>query len=556
MMNSSIFNILSTAISIKKGEMTLLEMDQVSLLGTDFARTLTSYQLKALRHLIAIRNGANFSIPGSGKTTVALGYYQHLKSTSIVDRLLVIGPASCFEPWEHEFTQCFQRLPQSVRVAGNPRNVRKELLLTSSRFELILTTYHSAANDITEMARALSTCKCLLVLDESHYIKRPQGGKLAAMVLQLAPLAKRRLILTGTPMPNGLADLWSQVTFLWPNRRILDEVETYLAEISSQDQNSAVNRVKKKIYPLFYRTTKSQLGLPPVKFETVLIRLSPLQERIYRGVASRFLALVEEAPSEINALREWRSARAIRLLQIATNPGLLRTWSNEFRLPKLSLEGISLSQAIDHYTEFEIPNKILRTIEIARDLVNQKRKVLIWSTFVHNLKMIATLLSDLGTVVVHGAVPVSSDDENEFSREQLIARFKTNPNCMIMIANPAACAESISLHQVCHDAIYVDRTFNCAHYLQSLDRIHRLGLNKEAVTTYYLLQSEGTIDGIIHQRLEEKSRLMNEVVEGELPVGMQGYWAPEIGGIEDTDLSIVEDHIRTFVKDIISGSSS
>ena len=84
-------------------------------------------------------------------------------------------------------------------------------------------------------------------------------------------------------------------------------------------------------------------------------------------------------------------------------------------------------------------------------------------------------------------MPLSTTDEEEVSREHLISEFKNTHRCMVLIANPAACAESISLHKVCHHAIYLDRSFNCAHYLQSLDRIHRLGLEQEEKTYYYLI---------------------------------------------------------------------
>ena len=107
-------------------------------------------------------------------------------------------------------------------------------------------------------------------------MKRPQGGKLADAVLELAEYAQRRLILTGTPMPNGLADLWSQITFLWFDQKPLGSSDDYLREIQ-QESRSTKEIIKRKISPLFFRITKSQLNLPRPRFRTIKCEMSPLQ---------------------------------------------------------------------------------------------------------------------------------------------------------------------------------------------------------------------------------------------------------------------------------------
>jgi SNF2 family DNA or RNA helicase len=163
--------------------------------------------------------------------------------------------------------------------------------------------------------------------------------------------------------------------------------------------------------------------------------------------------------------------------------------------------------------------------------------------------MLASELKELNPVVVFGGVPVTASDSAEFNREALIRKFLEDPSCRAMIANPAACGESISLHMACHDAIYVDRSFNCAHYLQSLDRIHRLGLPPDTTTSYYLLICQDSIDEIVHHRLKEKMRRMRDVTEGDLPGGLPGYWSEDLGDEEELDLAMVEKHIRQVLRD-------
>ena len=514
-------------------------------LSKEFKRQLTDCQLQAVHHLSLIGNGANFSVPGSGKTSIALAYYCLLRSARVLDAVLVIGPASCFEPWEREYELCFGRPPVSVRIAGNPRGRRREIYSVADEYELLLTTYHTTARDVRDTRRVLSRRKYLLVLDESHYVKRPKGGKLAEAVLQLSECAERRVILTGTPMPNGPADLWSQFTFLWHRILPLGKADAFLEEIQRAETRTVLADVRRRVLPLFFRITKRQLGLPPPRYRVVRCDLSRLQARIYRGIAARFLTQVPEDPDDREALREWRRARAIRLLQVAVNPGLLRCQCDEFRLSPMPLGNLALRTLIEGYPKYEIPAKVAKCCELTRTLTNQGKKVVIWSTFVHNLEMLARQLADLCPLVVHGGVPYAVTDEDELSREKIITRFKTDRDCRILIANPAACGESISLHMVCHDAIYLDRSFNCAHYMQSLDRIHRLGLAPDDVVSYYIMESRETIDEIVRQRLSEKMKNMRRVLEASLPGRIAGFWDEDPDGVEDVDLDLVERHIRT-----------
>ncbi|MEX2163310.1 MAG: SNF2-related protein [Sulfuricaulis sp.] len=540
--------ILERGLSVKKITATSAHQDIVAKLSEGFARRLTKLQVAAVHHLLTVRHGANFSVPGSGKTTIALAYYYLLRRKNLVDAVLVIGPGSCFEPWEHEYRICFGKKLNGVRLAGNNKARRHELCLLADQYEFLLTTYHSAARDVGDLSRTLSRRKYLLILDESHYVKRPHGGKLVEAVLGLAEYAERRVILTGTPMPNGLPDLWSQLTFLWFDQKPLGLAEDFLRDVQRKETHKAVASVRRRISPLFFRITKSQLDLPRPSFKNIKCQMSPLQLRIYSGIAARFLTQVKESPVNREVLRDWRRARAVRLLQVASNPTLLRQRCEEFQLPAMDIRGLALQEAIEHYAQYEIPNKISAACSLAREICGRGEKVIIWSTFVHNLEMLANQVNDLSPVVVHGGVPVTALAEEDFSREVLISKFRDDRSCKVLIANPAACAESISLHSVCHHAIYLDRSFNCAHYLQSLDRIHRLGLSEKQETYYYLLQSRDSIDEVVDSRLKKKMRTMKDVIEADLPGKIPGYWSEDLGDEEEMDLQMVEQHIKSLRK--------
>lgn len=481
----------------------------------DFQRELKPYQIGAVQHAVSVSNAANFSVPGSGKTTVSLAAYSILKSRGEVEKLVVIGPRACFMPWEEEFQGCFGREPQTVRVSGT-RERRKSLYRDADTAELVLLTYQMASNDADDVAELLRRSKCLLILDESHNIKRLEGGKWADSLLDLAPYAARRLILSGTPAPNSLRDLWSQFTFLWPNPPLLGSRDQY--RFKADQKGHASDQIKATLDPFFWRVKKADLNLPAPIFHKVAVEMKPYQRKIYDAIGARVLKDVVRAPSDSSKLRVWRKAKVVRLLQAASNPSLLTEFSTEFKIPPLDATGLSVDHLIEHYSEFEFPAKLDCAEKLVRELVRKGQKVLLWTTFVHNIKTLEERLKDLNPVSIFGDVPKDEDENAEYNREQLIHRFKTSADTPLLIANPAACAESVSLHRICKHAIYLDRTFNGAQYLQSLDRIHRVGLGPRDRVHYYLIEANDSLDAVIDQRLEEKKRRMLTLLEGDLPV--------------------------------------
>jgi len=546
--------ILMDGTSIKKNitDEDLKELEKK--LKPIFKRKLTTYQLHSLLHILTVQNGANFSVPGSGKTSVILAYYHILKSYDVVNKLFVIGPASSFEPWEKEYFECYKECANSQRLSGVNKNTRKERYLEIIDKNLLLTTYHSAANDQSNVINLFKRYKCLLVLDESHYIKKPGGGKLVDTVLHISKYAKRRAVLTGTPMPNDFADVWSQITFLWPKYLPLGDIRDYIRKIKTNNTTDNIEFIKERINPLFFRVTKKQLNLPKPKYHLIKCNLSPIQTRIYKGIAEKYLSKIFESREDRETLMEWRKARSIRLLQVAVNPALLTKSCPEFTLTKMDIANIPIKKLIEKYSDYEKPEKIINCCSLAREIATKYGKVIIWSSFIHNLNMLSNELKDLNPVVLHGGIPYSSSDQEEFDREKLIQIFKHDTSCKVFIANPAACAESISLHKECHNAIYLDRSFNCAHYLQSLDRIHRLGLKKADKTNYYFLVAERSIDEIVDVRLNEKIVNMGKVIDDEFIHVDSGYWGIDDSDENRIDEEMVDQHIKDMVNKIADNS--
>jgi hypothetical protein len=127
----------------------------------------------------------------------------------------------------------------------------------------------------------------------------------------------------------------------------------------------------------------------------------------------------------------------------------------------------------------------------------------------------------LRPLVVTGEVPpyeAEDDEEAEKTREQRIALFKTDPERRVLIANAAACAESISLHKVCQHAIYLERSFNAAHFLQSLDRIHRQGMPCGTTAHVEIPHLPCALERVLNRRLEERQRRLYRLLDDPMPV--------------------------------------
>ncbi|VVB90943.1 Uncharacterised protein [uncultured archaeon] len=499
----------------------------------NFIRMLKPYQLESVEHIVDVENAANFSVPGSGKTTIVYAAYSILKSKGLIDKLFVIGPRSSFMPWEEEYFGCFGETPEVLRITG-PKSERNRKYRIADDYELFLATYHMVYNDLNEIIGLLKKYKVMVVLDESHNIKRFEGGHWADEIIKLAPFAKRRVVLTGTPMPHGILDIWTQMTFLWPQKNLLLEREQFKSYIES-DKN--LLEIREKLSPLYCRIKKRDLDLPIPEFIRIKIPLSPIQKTIYDAIAVKILHELVKIPEDRMGLRQWRRATLIRLLQAASNPTLLAKYSSEFDIPPMDPSGLQISQIIERYPKYEIPAKFELTEKLVRELISNKQKVIIWTSFIHNIEMLSKKLEDFSPICIFGDVPRDEDENAEYNREQLIEDFKTNSLKNLLIANPGATAESISLQRTCHNAIYFDRTFNGAQYLQSLDRIHRIGLKPDEKITYTILISENTIEEVVNSRLEEKLNQMLNFLNDDLSVSNIEFSIKEVSDGEKEEVA-------------------
>jgi SNF2 family DNA or RNA helicase len=488
------------------------------LIAVGFDRELTDNQKANVSRLAHLPGGATFSVPGAGKTTEALAYF-YLNSEKN-DRLLVVAPKNAFCAWDEQLASCVPGEASTfIRLRGGIENIRK-LLSYDPKFMLVTYQQFYRIKDI--IADHIARKNTFMFLDESHRIKNGRGGITADAILNVSYLPTKKLILSGTPMPQGVPDMIPQFSFLYPSERVKED------------------NVISMFQPIFVRTTKDQLKIPPVIRTITPLKMGVAQRKIYDSLRSELKRQMINSigDNSIYSLRKIGKC-TIKLLQFTSNPSLLAGDMNYIFDQRMG-ELISKTNG----------PKIDYACARARELAADGKKVIIWSTFVENVELLAMRLRDIGADYIHGGIDAGDEDDWD-TREGKIKKFHDDPNAMVLVANPAAASEGISLHTVCQHAIYVDRSFNAAQYLQSEDRIHRLGLKEYQTPFVEILECENSIDQVVQTRLAAKvSRMAEALSDPNLSIENIPY---DYQYFEDDDVDVDREDVKSILEYFFGG---
>ena len=534
------------------------------------SRSLYDLQLLSAFHLAFSQNACNFSVPGAGKTSVVYAAYAYLSSLDFsnpksVNKILVIGPLSSFRPWEDEFEKCFGRKPRSKRLSGGVSRNEREFHLCSTEPvectpELLLMSYQTLASDVSDVLTYLRRDgnNVMVVLDEAHRIKNTDGGVWSSAALEIADYAKSRVILTGTPVPNGYEDIYNLFSFIWPHENVLKFHLFQLKDMSSTQRDPRVPALIRNASSFFVRVNKQQLkekfGVPdPIENDPILVEMGAEQKAIYSFIENNYLGYFREHSNASSWESTLLKARMIRLMQAASNPSLLRSpieerFSEEELASSVFVDDNEILSRIISYEDTEIPAKFVAIRQLVEQLLASGEKVVIWTVFVKSAHLLQDYLRgfDINSELLIGETPVEADesDSSVLNRETIIRKFHDmDSSFKVVIANPFAVAESISLHKACHNAVYFERTFNASNFVQSKDRIHRVGLQPEDRINYYYISSRGTIEETVHTRLIQKERRMIELVESQ-PIPLFEGGNEEGSEFADDINAIIEDYAR------------
>ena len=489
------------------------------IIDEEMARPLREQQMWDSFFMCTMKRDVNFSVPGSGKTASVLGVFAYLKAKALVDKIVMIGPKNSFGSWKDEFTACFgDKQPLKlfdIHSGAYTTSEQKKgaILFETGGKNLLLFNYEGIGSYRRELKSIIDN-KTMVVMDEVHKVKKFSNGEMgmrAYDVYQVTENAAYTIALTGTPIPNSYLDIYNLLHFLYR-----DEYEDFFGFDEKQLKNPTdgdMDEINRKLQPFYCRTTKEQLGVPKANADiTLCADATEAENRLFHILKQKY--------------RKNKLALIIRLLQLETNPKmLLNNLTPADFSDILDISGdideidyvdysIDVKELIESVTE---TSKFRVCINTAKELYEQGKPMIIWCIFIDSIQRISRELERNGitTGVIYGSI---SDEQ----RAAVLSEFKSG-DIDVLITNPHTLAESVSLHGICHDAIYYEYSYNLVHLLQSKDRIHRLGLPGGQYTQYYYLEEVyNDEDGAfalgerIYNRLREKEQIMLNAIENQV----------------------------------------
>lgn len=430
------------------------------------------YWLKKLEQLNM--NGILADDMGLGKTVQVIALLESSRQKG--RHSLVVCPSSLALNWQAEVAKFAHQL--SCQVILGPAAVRAAMIAQIDQYDLSITTYDYLKRDI-ELLQNQSFYT--VILDEAQVIKK-QRTKNASSVKQLQ--AQHRLALTGTPIENSLAELWSIFDFLMPkflfNYHYFQQ--TYERPIVI-DHNEAVSQELKKLVEPFIlrRTKKAVLKELPEKIETLYtIEFSEEEWPVYLAnlaqVSTQLKAqLKTEGPDRFMVL-----AMLTKLRQLCCDPRLV-------------------------YEEFKEPgNKMKACLELIESLAESGKKILLFSSFTSILDALKTEL-DARSIASYTLQGSTAKEE----RQRLVNMFQSDATPVFLISLKAG---GTGLNLTAAEAIiHYDPWWNLSAQNQATDRAYRIGQEK-AVTVYNLIMKDSIEEKIVKLQ-QEKKKLSDVFVE-------------------------------------------
>ncbi|MBI3987596.1 MAG: DEAD/DEAH box helicase, partial [Lentisphaerae bacterium] len=409
-----------------------------------------------------------------GKTVQLLAHLLAEKQNGrLKSPCLIVAPTSVLQSWRQEISKFTPKL--TVLEAIGPD--RQPLLADAGRADLILTSYGLVRNDVAHYAKLKLSH---VVLDEAQFIKNAASQTARAVCCLNSP---RRFCLTGTPIQNHLGELWSLFQFLMPGflgseQEFQRRFRTPIEDGQSPERRAILAR---RLAPFILRRTKEEVAkeLPPRTEIVQTVSLSPRQGELYEAIR---LAMESRVQEEIRGRGLARSqivvlAALLKLRQLCCDPRL--THPEE----KLSIPEDSC--------------KLEALLELLPEMIEEGRKILLFSQFTTMLALIETALKEI-------AIPYVILTGSTKDRTEPVRRFQAGEVPLFLISLKAG---GFGLNLTAADTvIHYDPWWNPAAEAQASDRAHRIGQDKPVFI--YKLVAEGTVEAKILAMQEKKRDLV------------------------------------------------
>lgn len=418
-------------------------------LPPSFAATLRPYQARGVDWLQLLRaaglGGVLADDMGLGKTVQALAYLAIEKASGRMDRSsLVVVPTSVLSNWRREA----ERFTPDLKVLVLHGLDRKSRFGEIAGHDLVLTTYPLLARDHSILKAQLWH---VIVLDEAQVIKNPDAAT-TKLVFDLE--ARHRLCLTGTPLENHLGEVWSLFAFLSPG--FLGDRQSFKRHwrtpIEKRGDSERRRLLARRVRPFLLRRTKMEVAteLPPKTEIVESIEMDAAQRDIYESIRLSMHIKVQAAIAAKGLARSRIVVldALLKLRQVCCDPRLL----------KLQRSGAKARSA-----------KLDRLMEMLPELIEEGRRVLLFSQFTSMLGLIEEALQAAGI----GYALLTGDTRD---RETPIRRFQAGEVPLFLISLKAG---GLGLNLTAADTvIHYDPWWNPAVEDQATDRAHRIGQHR------------------------------------------------------------------------------
>lgn len=455
--NQSFLNYVESLSLIKDLDSKKYKLDNV---------TLREYQKKGINWMSTLYEGSFSALladeMGLGKTIQVIGF---LKAKNLKKSLIVV-PKTLIYNWEKEFQKYLPKWDISL-ITGNKKE-RLEVLKKAYNKNIIITSYSSLVNDYNEYSQFEFES---LVIDEAQYIKNPKS-KTSQVIKNIK--ASFFIALSGTPIENDLVELWSIFDFLLPG---------YLGDLQSfkkkYKDNEDIEVLKKSLSPFIMRRLKKNvLKEIPDKIESVVyVPMDLQQKKLYKHLNDE-IKNIDKKNNNMQIL-----SQITKLRQIAIDPGLV----------------------VDEYVNTS--QKIETCIELVREIMNSKEKVLIFSQYTRFLKKIKKALKDeeIKSFYLDGKTkPIDRLKDTE--------KFNKN-NIPVYLISLKVGGIGLNLTSA-SNVIISDPWWNPAVESQAIDRTHRIGQNK--IVNVYSLITKGSIEEKINLLKNQKQLISSNVLDNKI----------------------------------------
>jgi len=421
-----------------------------------------------------------------------------------MQRILIICEASNVDTWMHELKE---NAPNAARFAyRGKRDKRTQSLFNflnatpAQEYPMYVVVSYSLFRDDIEEFEMLEFDAC--ALDEGQYVKGfPLNGKQSQISLMIHRIvARRRYIISGTPIINTLADLWNQFKWLGLTQMSWEEFETHCI-LTHTKINKFVTRKAIRNY-----TLEMKHHIRRVMQRYSIRRLKNEVTNIPQAITTRVNVLQTPAQETFYRERLAIHLRAVTDLSIGEDAAI-NPLVSQMRLRQLTSKYNAESDEL---------------LDRVHNAVNNGQKVIIYTAHLETLRILFTRLKKLGLVYIHGEVSTNAEQDQISERQKVVNCFQTDNSVRVLIATSQSCRVGLTL-TAATVVMFCDIPWSPKNMQQNIDRAVRIG-QKHIVNVYQFFsvirskknsnRKVETIDGVVFASVMQKGKEADAIMEG------------------------------------------